>query len=132
MDGFGNVLNGALRNRFDFVEGVGPIIFRMILAIMSDPVFGSYILRFKRLRAFSKETAVTIENLFPKGRTARDFDRMHKLLKSGVVKSSGANQYWFDRKEYYFGITPHIRERFVSSLLAVVIAIALYIVWKLF
>lgn len=63
---------------------------------MMDEAFGKYYERFRELNALSKETAVTIDELFPNGQDYIDADRMHKMLSSDIVKRVGLNKYWLD------------------------------------
>lgn len=65
---------------------------------MLDEAYGTYYERFRTLGAISKETAVTIEELFPEGETLVDRDRMHKMLSSEIVKRQGVNKYWLNEK----------------------------------
>lgn len=104
---------------------------RMILAKISDPVYGVYIAKFRKFKAYSPETAVTKEQLFPKGRNEVDSDRMKKLLKIGVVKSSKPNEYWLDRKEMYKP-DEYTKRRLRELIFAIITAIVMYHVLKFF
>ncbi len=65
---------------------------------MLDSTFEKYYERFRELNALSKETALTIEELFPNERPLLLKDRMHKMLSMGIVKRAGMNRYWLDEK----------------------------------
>lgn len=65
---------------------------------LMDGTFGRYYERFKELNALSKDTAVTLDELFPNEQPFLLKDRMHKMLSCGIVKRAGINRYWLDEK----------------------------------
>ena len=93
-----------------------------IIAGFFDPLFAIYIKRLWGLKAFSAESAVTKEKLFPEGMSYIDSDRLQKMLVSGVVRSSEHNKYWLDRKQY-FKVDDFSKRRLNILLVLIVIAI---------
>lgn len=97
---------------------------------MLDQAFTSYYDRFRELRATSKETAVTREELFPDGETLIDTDRMHKMLSMEIVKRVGMNRYWLDEKRAADG-NGVLKQRILIIVIAVVLGVTIGILKRM-
>jgi hypothetical protein len=96
---------------------------------MLDDAFGKYYEKFREKGALSKETAVTLEEIFPEGQEFLDSDRMHKMLSMGIVKRVGVDRYWLDEKVL---ANPNkiLLQRFLLIIVAVVLALVIVAVGK--
>ena len=96
---------------------------------MLDDAFGKYYEKFREKGALSKETAVTLEEIFPEGQAFLDSDRMHKMLSMGIVKRVGVDRYWLDEKVL---ANPNkiLLQRFLLIIVAVVLALVIVAVGK--
>ena len=91
---------------------------------MLDSAFAAYYDRFRELRALSKDTAVTIDELFPEGESMLDRDRMHKMLSMEIVKRVGLDRYWLDEKRAADG-KGVLKQRILMIVIAVILGLAL-------
>lgn len=67
---------------------------------MIDGSFGHYYEVFRQKGAISKETALTMEELFDgKKLSAPEKQLFRKMLSFGVVKRAGKTQYWLDEQK---------------------------------
>ena len=96
---------------------------------MLDSAFSSYYDRFRKLRALSKESAVTLKELFPDGQTMIDRDRMHKMLSMAIVKRVGLDRYWLDEKRAADG-KGVLKQRIVMIVIAVILAFVIVFLQK--
>ena len=91
---------------------------------MLDSAFTAYYDRFRQLRALSKDTAVTIDELFPEGESMLDRDRMHKMLSMDIVRRVGMDRYWLDEKRAADG-QGVLKQRIIMIVVAVILGLAL-------
>lgn len=91
---------------------------------MLNSAFSAYYARFRELGALSKETAVTMEEIFPDGGSLTDKDKMHKMLSMAIVKRSGMNRYWLDEKRAADG-NAVLRQRIILIVIAVVAGVTI-------
>ena len=91
---------------------------------MLDSAFSSYYARFRELRALDKESAVTLEELFPDGQSMLDRDRMHKMLSMDIVKRVGLNRYWLDEKRAADG-NGVLKQRILIIVIAAIIGVVI-------
>ena len=91
---------------------------------MLDSAFSSYYARFRELRALDKESAVTLEELFPDGQSMIDRDRMHKMLSMDIVKRVGLNRYWLDEKRAADG-NGVLKQRILIIVIAAIIGVVI-------
>ena len=91
---------------------------------MLDSAFSSYYARFRELRALDKESAVTLEELFPDGQSMLDRDRMHKMLSMDIVKRVGLNRYWLDEKRVADG-NGVLKQRILIIVIAAIIGVVI-------
>ena len=91
---------------------------------MLDSAFSSYYARFRELRALDKESAVTLEELFPNGQSMIDRDRMHKMLSMDIVKRVGLNRYWLDEKRAADG-NGVLKQRILIIVIAAIIGVVI-------
>ena len=91
---------------------------------MLDSAFTAYYDRFRQLRALSKDTAVTIDELFPEGESMLDRDRMHKMLSMDIVRRVGTDRYWLDEKRAADG-QGVLKQRIIMIVVAVILGLAL-------
>ena len=91
---------------------------------MLDSAFAAYYDRFRQLRALSKDTAVTIDELFPEGESMLDRDRMHKMLSMDIVRRVGTDRYWLDEKRAADG-QGVLKQRIIMIVVAVILGLAL-------
>lgn len=91
---------------------------------MLDSTFGEYYERFKELDAVSRETAVTIKELFPNNRPLSLRSRMHKMLSMGIVKREGLNRYWLD-EDTANDSRGVLKQRILIVIIAILLAILL-------
>ena len=91
---------------------------------MLDSAFSEYYARFRALNALSKETSVTLEELFPEGQSIMDRDRMHKMLSMDIVKRDGLNGYWLDEKRAADG-KGVLKQRILMLIIAIIFGVVL-------
>lgn len=63
---------------------------------MMERAFETYYARFRALGATSRDTAVTVDDLFPDGQTLSDREAMHKMLSMWVVKRTDGTRYYLN------------------------------------
>ena len=91
---------------------------------MLDSAFAAYYDRFRQLRALSKDTAVTIDELFPEGESMLDQKRMYKMLSMDIVRRVGMDRYWLDEKRAADG-KGVLKQRILIIVIAVILGLAL-------
>ena len=91
---------------------------------MLDSAFAAYYDRFRQLRALSKDTAVTIDELFPEGESMLDQKRMYKMLSMDIVRRVGMDRYWLDEKRAADG-KGVLKQRILMIVIAVILGLAL-------
>ena len=91
---------------------------------MLNSAFSAYYARFRELGALSKETAVTMEEIFPDGGSLTDKDKMHKMLSMEIVKRSGVNRYWLDEKRAADG-KGVLKQRIILIVIAVIAGVTI-------
>ena len=91
---------------------------------MLDSAFSSYYERFRELGAVSKDTAVSLEALFPNGQSHIDRDKMHKMLSMDIVKRAGLNRYWLDEKRAADG-NGVLKQRILIIVIALVLGLTI-------
>lgn len=91
---------------------------------MLDSAFAAYYDRFRQLRALSKDTAVTIDELFPEGESMLDQKRMYKMLSMDIVRRVGMDRYWLDEKRAADG-KGVLKQRIILIVVAVILGLAL-------
>ena len=89
-----------------------------------DRAFSSYYARFRELKALDKESAVTLEELFPDGQSVVDRDRMHKMLSMEIVKRVDMNRYWLDEKRAADG-NGVLKQRILIIVIAIILGVAI-------
>ena len=91
---------------------------------MLDSAFAAYYDRFRQLRALSRDTAVTIDELFPEGESMLDQKRMYKMLSMDIVRRVGMDRYWLDEKRAADG-KGVLKQRIILIVVAVILGLAL-------
>ena len=91
---------------------------------MLDSAFAAYYDRFRQLRALSKDTAVTIDELFPEGESMLDQKRMYKMLSMDIVRRVGMDRYWLDEKRAADG-KGVLKQWIILIVVAVILGLAL-------
>ena len=97
---------------------------------MLDSAFTAYYDRFRQLRALSKETAVTIGELFPEGESMTDQKRMYKMLSMDIVRRVGVDRYWLDEKRAADG-KGVLKQRILIIVIAVILGLGLGILSRM-
>ena len=97
---------------------------------MLDSAFAAYYDRFRQLRALSKDTAVTIDELFPEGESMLDQKRMYKMLSMDIVRRVGVNRYWLDEKRAANG-KGVLKQRILIIVIAVILGLGLGILSRM-